>query len=158
MWIIDFESYQINSAFYPLEICLLNTADQSKCFVYYVKYPCNYFNNLTTKYQFLTHGLTWGEGDETIYSAISSILSKLGPKDVIYVKGLEKKRLVESWVAIDDDKCGVRVREFPIISTPSLNRLVVCIEETCEKHKHLMVKACARRKCFQLLRYLPILL
>jgi hypothetical protein len=158
-WIIDFESYQIDSAFYPLEICILNVCTQ-QCFLFFVKYPRNYFNtNATLRYQFRRHGLHWDDGDQSLHDTVMElkrIITNNANTVKIYVKGELKHKLVSYWFTtqlVTTNKNTFNITDIGA-GAPSFTALKdLNTIETCAKHAHNMQLFCARRKCYQLLPF-----
>ena len=146
-WIIDCEWYHVGNDIYPVEISLLRVEDTSICHTYYVYYPTNYYNNLTTQWQHNSHGLTWTEGDSRLCEVIWKMHQHVHGGDVIYVKGGEKSKLVSKWFP--------KVVEVVEITTaPAYGEIShSCLKETCSKHAHDTGLSCARRKAFKLLPY-----
>ena len=143
-WVLEFEGYQVKDEIYPLEITLLNA---NECYHFLIYYPTDYYSNLTIQYQFKRHGLSWGEGTETLTSAISQMQKLISDDDIVFVKGLEKCKMFSSMlpskhlVTFDDDK------------VPSILKLNGYKEETCEVHKMDFALCCSRRKAYNLLNY-----
>ena len=119
-FVCDCNWYQVNNEFYPVEITILNI-DTKYFGTFYIKYPANYLNNLTTKYQHDKHGLDWDAGNETLCSAIAKMKQVVYPGDVVYVKGDEKTKLVAVWLP------KARVKE--ITNAPSYSKIEIKCEE-----------------------------
>jgi hypothetical protein len=158
-WILDMECYQMDSEIFPVEIALLN-ADVNQCFVYYISYPKNNYSHAARKYQFSRHGFYWHNGDQTLDNAVKDICQKVTVNEAtynkVYVKGHEKHKLVSTWFLSSN---GIRQCDVIDIGNDAPNFLVMknlCMEKTCDKHGNKLHLFCARRKCYQLLPYIPI--
>ena len=145
IWIIDFEAYQVHGDFYPLEITLLNAQDVQECFHFYIYYPRDHYNNLTIKFQFRQHGIKWGDGDDTMASALEKLHRQVWNGDTIYVKGGQKTELVNLWFPKNTVIDLMELRKY--LSMKS------CREHTCDFHKKDVALNCSRRKAFTLLPY-----
>ena len=160
-WIIDFESYQIDSDFYPLEICILNVCT-GKSFLFFVKYPYNYLNSNETletlRYQYRRHRLHWDDGDQCIHSTViklKKIIANYSVSNIkIYVKGEQKHKLVSHWFAAPSSTNTFNVIDIGA-NAPRFTALKhLCASAACAKHAHNLELFCARRKCYQLLPFI----
>ena len=148
-WIIECEWYHVHHDIYPVEITLLsvnNPSDANNCCTYYIHYPYNYYNNLTTRYQYSRHGIRWTNGDETLYQVMYKLGKRILAGDIVYVKGLEKCKVVQNWLTQ-----GVKVVE--ILNAPSLKSIPGCIDKSCDIHKQHLDLSCSQRKAYKLLSY-----
>jgi hypothetical protein len=142
LWIFDYSAIKINGDNYPLEIAIIKADAPTECqHVFHIKYPCNYFNNFKSKTYCNDHGLTWQDGDETLYSAVHTIT-----KDLIYnkntpiiVNSYEKQLFLKPWY----NNVLVFGDYMPIIS-PYYQEAPVC-------SRHGATDQCAMRNCMQLL-------
>lgn len=144
-WIVDMEAFQVNSEWYPKEIAILNTSTlECKCLMIKCCIP---FKNVhpvdmaTIKWQFRSHCIYWDSGDYTLEEAKLIITKCVNKDDDVYVKGDQKEKLFQTWFP--------RVHS---IDSPPLRNLNECINEVCDK---LHSRNCARRKCFELIPYVP---
>ena len=99
VWIFDYTALKLGENSYPLEISFLNMTCPEDCHIFHIKYPCNYFNNFAAKTYCYDHGISWQEGDETIYSAMHKITKGLVPnnKVQIIVDSEEKRQFLKPW-------------------------------------------------------------
>ena len=146
-WFLDFEAYQIGKDYYPVEICLVNGLTK-RWNLFYVRYNFSY-NTSTTHYQFKKHGIRWDDGNVSLNTALNAILRRVKRRDVIYVKGEQKRVFLQNFIWFDR-----RIEE--IVCASRMRDLVEMYEdETCWKHSgltkhHRHNLSCARHKCFAL--------
>lgn len=144
-WIIDFAAYKYKESatvageLYPLEICVLHV-QSCKHTMYYIMYPCDYFNNLTNKRLIHGHDLSWHDGDVTFYSALSSILNAVGKDDLIFVPDAEKAAFLGKWFN------NIHVlKNAPVVNIDFQN-------DVCARHN--LLAYCAKMHCNALYRSL----
>jgi hypothetical protein len=142
VFIFDYVALQLGFDKFPLEIALLNTNLPDKCHVVYIKYPCNYFNNFSAKQYCNNHGLTWQEGDETLYSAMHTITKQLvvNTHCEIVVNSYDKLVFLHPWFK--------NVLVFDNSSLPLQKQIFPCYRHACDNNnKH----RCARTECVNLM-------
>lgn len=152
-WIIDMEWYTVHGNIYPIEIALLSV-DTRECQVHYIYYPDYMMHKtLTTQYQFKRHGIRFGDGYESLSSAMISMLYSLQHNDDIYVKGFEKANVVREWFQTNNKQKVFHIHE--IKNAPSILSFDSCKNTVCHRHRHDLSLCCAQRKVWQLLPYVP---
>ncbi len=145
-WIIDFVAYKykesaaVAAELYPLEICLLHIQSY-KHTMYYIMYPCDYFNNLTNRRLIHEHNLSWHDGDVTFYSALTSIVNAVGKDDLIFVRDAEKAAFFGKWFN------NIQVLEG------ATNVNFDCQNDVCARHNPVL-RSCAKMHCVALYQYL----
>ena len=144
VWVIDMECYQDENILYPLEIALYNTK-QKEWHMYYIKWPFVFYYTRAFHYQFKRHGLDWGDGDTTLRKAFKEIHDLVKDGGLVFVKGLEKYKLVKDWLS------GIDVQELnnePSIKTLSSRYPDSFSKTACAVHLENGSTCCARHKAF----------
>jgi hypothetical protein len=158
-WILDFEGYQVNSIYFPIEIALLNVHQNNLCYTWRIKYSdAMAVYNQNTEWQFRKHRLGWNHGNMYLYEALKEMRTVIDDycsgEHVVYVKGLEKTNWMrqQRWFPFHYPK--VTVQE--IQGVPSFRDLSMFYgaEYACTYHTNAPFDVrCARRKAYQLLPY-----
>jgi hypothetical protein len=141
LWAFDYTGVKLqNSGEFPLEIAVVNFAAPKDVHVFYIKYPCNYFNNFTQKLCCPTHGCIWQDNDETLYSAIYSITHHLitSKNAKIFVNSDDKRKFLRPWFK----------NNVSVLNTT--NEKLLCKKvPLCSRH--VDNGDCAKKGCIQLM-------
>ena len=150
-WLCDFEAYQFDATYFPVEISLLNL-NSEKCATFYIGWrhlSFTVYSSKTFAHQYNRHGLCWDAGRLTLIKAIKAIQKRVKASDVVFVKGEQKAKWVMQWLKAGQiiDLVGDDVFSF------NNNKLTEHqTEQKCEFHAmNPNYKFCTRQKCFMLL-------
>ena len=137
-YVLDFEGFQVDSVFYPLEVAVVDVHTRL-CWMLYITYDHEIYSP-SVRYQQHLHHMCWKDGTIS-YEDATVCLRRLLHFAEVYVKDLQKANFIRNWL-------NVCVTE--ITNAPSYKHMHDCINEHCRFHVSIH---CARRKAFELIKY-----
>ena len=161
-WVIDFEGFQINDNFYPLELCLLNTQrPREDLHIWHIRYTDSlalaYDEKIdrTICWQSNEHGMSWKQGNMPLLDAFLEMrdLFPSRSQHKLYAKGLEKTKWIREWFEKDNN-----VTVIEIINAPSYRDMNMyygsLYGHPCAFHRDSPHLRCACRKAQYLCDYI----
>ena len=164
-YILDFEGYQLDGKFYPVEIALVNCCTENYQ-MFYIAYPEMYGlldSNLTIKCQFWRHLIPFNApfAQYNLCQAKCELQNVIKSGDTVYVKGLQKQLFFRDWF-----HHSITINQFdeqPKIETLIQQmRMLSSSKENTSRRRCSAVHAssvgddkfCALEKCFAMLHHL----
>ena len=164
-WVLDFEGFQINGNFYPLEICLINCENPTEnIHVWHIGYSdtlAETYNNCnqTIRWQFHKHGMGWKHAEMTLVDALVELREVLEVENTkvqheIHIKGLEKAKWIRGFFLREKDN----VKVIEILNAPCFRDLTMfcggAIGKACVFHQNSWHLRCPCRKAYYLVDYI----
>ena len=161
-WILDFEGFQINGNFYPLELCLLSfQRPTDDLHIWHIGYtdslaiPFNESTNKTIRWQSNKHGMGWKHGNMNPVDVFADMRDLFTTRfqHEIHVKGLEKAKWIEEWF-----NRNANVKVIEITCAPSYRDMNMyygaMFGHPCSFHRDAPHLRCACRKANYLRDYI----
>jgi hypothetical protein len=145
-FILDFEAYQVDADYYPVEICLLNIVTR-QCNMFFIRYP-NAIESNTSRFQyFYCHGMGWQDGNISFAKAMKAIRRRVKTDDTIFIKGEQKANFIR--------KCLPK-HNILEVTAPSIHTLFCLRDKCCKYHYAHKQWSCARHKAFALIPFVKV--